>query len=36
MVKTTYLTCEENGRGYAERIADAYRRTGATVTVEHG
>ena len=36
MAKTTYLSCEENGRAGAERIAAMYRKEGVDVTIEHG
>lgn len=36
MAKTTYLSCEENGRAGAERIAEMYRSQGCDVRIEHG
>ena len=36
MAKTTYLSCEQNGREGAERIAQMYRNQGCSVTIEHG
>ena len=36
MAVKTYVSCEENGRAYAEKIAESYRRNGCDAKVEHG
>ncbi len=36
MAKHVYISCEENGRAGAERVADMYRSANTRVTIEHG